>query len=71
MSEDCLILNINVPEYVDLKDSTVPPSERLPVLVWFHGGFFFRGRSTTTKYDGRWLSPAINAIVVSVNYRLG
>ena len=71
MSEDCLVLNVNVPATVDLSDASAPPSEKLPVLVWFHGGFFFRGRATTTKYDGRWLSSAINAIVVTVNYRLG
>ena len=71
MTEDCLVVNVNTPGHIDLSDSNAPPRERLPVLVWFHGGFFFRGRATTTKYDGRWLSSAINAIIVTVNYRVG
>ncbi|CAK8690998.1 unnamed protein product [Clavelina lepadiformis] len=71
MSEDCLVVNVNVPSRLDLTDPDSPPAERLPVLVWFHGGFFFRGRATTTKYDGRWLSPAIDAVVVTLNYRVG
>lgn len=71
MSEDCLVLNVYVPTAVNLDDSTVPPSDMLPVLVWFYGGFFFRGRATTPKSEGRWLSQAANAIVVTVNYRVG
>ncbi|CAK8682117.1 unnamed protein product [Clavelina lepadiformis] len=71
LSEDCLVLNIHVPRGVDLSDSMLPPNERLPVFVWFHGGGFLNGAATSPIYDGRFLSNATNTIVVTVNYRLG
>ncbi|MFQ6397342.1 carboxylesterase/lipase family protein [Nocardia sp. KC 131] len=64
-SEDCLSLNVSTP-------LTLPENgRRLPVLVWIHGGSFTGGSGDTygagpliTDGDG-------DAIVVTVNYRLG
>jgi carboxylesterase type B len=68
-SEDCLRLNITLPE------STTPMSS-LPVLVFVHGGAFFIGSSTRPYYDPTTLCEAAIRnrtphILVSINYRLG
>ncbi|MDI2131090.1 carboxylesterase/lipase family protein [Yinghuangia seranimata] len=46
------------------------PSERLPVMVWIHGGAFLRGSSAGTAYDGSTFARD-GVVCVSVNYRLG
>lgn len=60
-SEDCLTLNVWSPDGAD----------RLPVLVWLHGGAFQIGGSSLPTYDGRLLALEQQLVVVSVNYRLG
>lgn len=68
-SEDCLHLTITVP-----KDT--PPTAKLPVLLFLHGGAFFLGASTRPYYSAlTLLTQAVNAstplIFVALNYRLG
>jgi para-nitrobenzyl esterase len=61
-SEDCLYLNVYVPD-VD------PPAHGFPVMVWIHGGALVFGAGS--DYDP---TPLVNngpVIVVTVNYRLG
>jgi acetyl esterase len=45
-------------------------SESLPVLVWFHGGGWVLGGLETHDGHCRQLSEALDAVVVSVDYRL-
>lgn len=63
-SEDCLSLNIWTP--------AVRPGDRLPVMVWIHGGAFTGGSGS--DYLG-WNDPsglaAQNVVLVTINYRLG
>jgi para-nitrobenzyl esterase len=61
-SEDCLGLNVWTPAR--------SASEKLPVMVWIHGGGFFIGATSQTAYDGEALASQ-GAVVVSINYRLG
>lgn len=61
-SEDCLNLNVWRPDN---------HRSNLPVLVWIHGGSNTRGSSAQNIYDGANLAAKANAIVVSINYRLG
>ncbi len=61
-SEDCLYLNVWTPA-----KST---SEKLPVMVWIHGGAFAEGSSTEPFYNRLNLSKQ-GVIVVTINYRLG
>lgn len=61
-SEDCLTLNVWTPVH--------PPSRRLPVLVWIHGGAFTQGSGSLAVYDGEALARR-GAVVVTFNYRLG
>ena len=71
MTEDCLFLNVHVPKYVDLSDSSALPEDRLPVIFWIHGGSLQTGSGTSPRFDGRYLSNITNTIVVSTNYRVG
>ena len=60
--EDCLTLNIWVPR----KSS----GDKLPVMLWIHGGGFQNGMGSSPTYDGVALSRH-GVIVVTLNYRLG
>lgn len=64
-SEDCLYLNIWVPE------DTSEDSFLKTVMVWIHGGAFFSGSSDVDLYNGDILASVGDVIVVSLNYRLG
>ncbi|HEY5852675.1 MAG TPA: carboxylesterase/lipase family protein [Aldersonia sp.] len=62
-SEDALTLNVTAP---------MRPSRNLrPVLVFIHGGGYFFGTSALKVYSGVHLARRGDAIVVSMNYRLG
>ncbi|MFC7959063.1 carboxylesterase/lipase family protein [Rhodococcoides kroppenstedtii] len=60
-SEDCLFLNV----WTNGTDTTDKP-----VLVWFHGGGFYAGSGSDEIFNGASLA-ARDAVVVTVNYRLG
>jgi para-nitrobenzyl esterase len=62
VSEDCLYLNIWTP--VRRAD------ERLPVLVWIHGGGYTNGSAAMPLYWGNRLAKK-GVIVVTIAYRLG
>lgn len=59
--EDCLNLNVFTPSL---------EGER-PVMVWLHGGGFAIGHAGASLYHGGRLAAAANAVVITVNYRLG
>jgi para-nitrobenzyl esterase len=61
--EDCLTLNIWAPA------SAVGAGR--PVLVWSHGGGFLFGSGATPLYNGGRLAARGDAVVVTLNYRLG
>ena len=61
-SEDCLYLNIWIPEEL--------PRTKLPVMVWIFGGGFNAGSTSEPRQDGGNLCKK-GVIVVSMNYRLG
>jgi para-nitrobenzyl esterase len=61
--EDCLYLNLWMPE-------NHPEQEKLPVMVWIHGGGFIAGSSSEPRQDAGNLSKK-GVLIVSLNYRLG
>jgi para-nitrobenzyl esterase len=61
-NEDCLYLNVWCP--------AKPAREKLPVMVWIHGGSFTTGAASQPLYDGESLARK-GVVLVSVNYRLG
>ncbi|TCC37838.1 carboxylesterase family protein [Kribbella speibonae] len=62
VSEDCLYLDVYRPSHV-------AKSQKLPVMVWFHGGGSTQG--TGVIYGGGTPAAKTNSIVISINYRLG
>jgi para-nitrobenzyl esterase len=62
VDEDCLYLNVWSP--------AESAEERLPVMVWVHGGSFETGSGSMAIYNGRFLA-ARGVVVVTINYRLG
>ena len=61
-SEDCLYLNVWT--------TAEKPDERLPVMVWIHGGAFNFGSASLPEYDGKNLARK-GVVLVTINYRLG
>ncbi len=62
MSEDCLSLNVWTP--------ATNSSEKLPVMVFIHGGAYMRGSSALPLYNGSLLAKK-GVVVVTFNYRVG
>ena len=63
MSEDCLNLNV-------FTHNAPTGDEKLPVLVWIHGGAYTNGAGSIPWYHGSALA-ARGAVVVAINYRVG
>jgi para-nitrobenzyl esterase len=61
-SEDCLYLNVYAPSRAS--------TDRLPVMVWFHGGGFTQGSGSLPSFDGDALARK-GVVLVTINYRLG
>ena len=60
-AEDCLYLNVYTPYPLS--------TAKLPVMIWIHGGAFVGGSGS--DYDPSILAKKANAVVVTLNYRLG
>ncbi|MBW2940125.1 carboxylesterase family protein [Zhongshania aquimaris] len=61
-SEDCLFLNVWVPN---------SEKKKRPLLIFFHGGSGIFGRSYHEIYNGARLAAETDAVVITANYRLG
>ena len=62
LSEDCLTLNIWTPAKA--------AGDRLPVMVWIHGGGFQAGAGAEPRHDGEAIAKK-SVVLVTINYRLG
>ena len=62
MSEDCLFADVWTP--------AKSASEKLPVIVWIHGGGYTGGAPSVTLYDGANFAKQ-GVVFVSLAYRLG
>jgi len=63
MGEDCLVLNVWT--------SAIDQQHPRPVMVWIHGGAFTTGSGSWPLYDGTPLASRGDAVVVTINHRLG
>ena len=61
-SEDCLYLNVQTPACDDAKRA---------VMVWIHGGAFVTGAGSVGTYNGKYIVPRGDIVLVTINYRLG
>ncbi len=62
LSEDCLYLNVwTAAKY---------QQDKLPVIVWIHGGAFTGGSGSVPLYDGEEIARK-GVVFITVNYRLG
>jgi para-nitrobenzyl esterase len=68
-SEDCLSLNVWTPELP--ASPTSAPGTGRPVMVFIHGGGFTSGSGSVFLYRGGDLVRNGDAVVVTINYRLG
>jgi para-nitrobenzyl esterase len=62
ISEDCLYLNVWTPAKSE--------KDKLPVMVWLHGGAYAGGWSGSPFFNGEHMA-AEGVIVITVGYRLG
>ncbi|XP_018594885.2 carboxylesterase 3 [Scleropages formosus] len=62
VSEDCLYLNVYTP-------SDRSADEKLPVMVWIHGGGLIMGGAVL--FDGSPLAAYQNVVMIVIQYRLG
>jgi para-nitrobenzyl esterase len=62
VNEDCLYLNVWTP--------AKSAHEKLPVIVWVHGGGFVGGSTSISMYDGTGYARK-GVVLVSLAYRLG
>ncbi len=60
--DDCLALNVWAP---------AGAKEKLPVMVWLHGGGWTSGSGSCPIYDGENLARHSDVVVVTINHRLG
>ncbi|KAH8101678.1 alpha/beta-hydrolase [Cristinia sonorae] len=61
-TEDCLNVNVYAP-------ATAKPGDKLPVLVYIHGGGYTFGNPRNWPFD-HWVHQSPNVVIVSVYYRL-
>lgn len=66
-SEDCLFLNVWAPAFA--ADAVPQDGQRLPVMVWIHGGGNVVGSSNL--YSSARYLPQHGVVVVTINYRMG
>jgi para-nitrobenzyl esterase len=62
LSEDCLYMNV----WTIAKTT----QDKLPVMVWIHGGAFTGGSGTVPLYNGEEMARK-GVVFVTINYRLG
>lgn len=62
MSEDCLYLNVWTPAQAG--------NEKLPVMVFIHGGSYMKGAGSLPLFNGTNLAKK-GVVLVTLNYRLG
>lgn len=62
ISEDCLYLNV--------WSTAKTNQDKLPVMVWIHGGAFTGGSGTVPLYNGEGMARK-GVVFVTINYRLG
>ncbi|KAJ7931193.1 Alpha/Beta hydrolase protein [Mycena leptocephala] len=66
-TEDCLFLNLYYPSDA----GGAPPAERLPVIIYIHGGGYISGHASATDGADLINQSSRGVVVVIIQYRLG
>lgn len=69
-TEDCLYLNVWVPERACDNKAKDPCDKLLPVFVFLYGGFFGWGSTSLFVFDGVHFAARSKLIVITFNYRV-
>ncbi|KAG0428163.1 hypothetical protein HPB47_024837 [Ixodes persulcatus] len=69
-TEDCLYLNVWVPERACDNKAKDPCDKLLPVFVFLYGGFFGWGSTSLFVFDGVHFASRSKLIVITFNYRV-
>lgn len=74
MTEDCLFLDVLVPEKILARAQNPRRPSKAPVLVWIHGGGYTTGeKGSFTGASGlmqKSMEQGEGMIIVSINYRV-
>lgn len=75
-SEDCLWLNVVVPQSGTDGGGTggggaIDPEANRPIVVYLHGGSNIHGSAREPLLSGEYFAAATDAVYVAVNYRVG
>ncbi|XP_018327669.1 acetylcholinesterase [Agrilus planipennis] len=74
ISEDCLYLNLWVPQRLRIRHHDNKPRgdlPKVPILIWIYGGGFMTGSATLDIYDADIMAATNDVIVASMQYRVG
>ncbi|XP_050664354.1 acetylcholinesterase-like isoform X2 [Leptidea sinapis] len=74
ISEDCLYLNIWVPQHLRVRhhqDKPLAERPKVPILVWIYGGGYMSGTATLDLYKADIMAASSDVIVASMQYRVG
>ncbi|KAI8424410.1 hypothetical protein MSG28_002920 [Choristoneura fumiferana] len=74
ISEDCLYLNIWVPQHLRVRhhqDKPLTERPKVPILVWIYGGGYMSGTATLDLYKADIMASSSDVIVASMQYRVG
>nr|BAI63723.1 ace-orthologous acetylcholinesterase [Nephotettix cincticeps]BAI63724.1 ace-orthologous acetylcholinesterase [Nephotettix cincticeps]BAI63725.1 ace-orthologous acetylcholinesterase [Nephotettix cincticeps]BAI63726.1 ace-orthologous acetylcholinesterase [Nephotettix cincticeps]BAI63731.1 ace-orthologous acetylcholinesterase [Nephotettix cincticeps] len=75
ISEDCLYLNIWVPQRLRIRHKSSSEEntyrQKVPVLIWIYGGGYMSGTATLDIYDADMVAATSDVIVASMQYRVG
>nr|ABB76665.1 acetylcholinesterase 2 [Cydia pomonella] len=74
ISEDCLYLNIWVPQHLRVRhhqDKPLAERPKVPILVWIYGGGYMSGTATLDLYKADIMASSSDVIVASMQYRVG
>jgi len=69
--EDCLYLNVYIPELPEVDVDPDEPLGLLPVMFWMYGGGFIMGDASEENYLPGPLLDTKEVVIVTANYRVG
>ena len=70
-SEDCLWLNVVVPDAGADAGEVFNSSANRPIVIWIHGGSNVHGSAAQPLFSGEYFATSMDCVFVGVNYRVG